>query len=74
MGLGECVGTSDDLKALRAKYRSRWDAHQIVADQNARMTQAGKQPSDEQLIREQISAEAVQLARRELMAAIARGD
>ncbi|HUQ51912.1 MAG TPA: hypothetical protein VM692_06800, partial [Gammaproteobacteria bacterium] len=33
-----------------------------------------QQPSNDQLIREQAAAEAVQSARRELLAAIARGD
>ena len=55
---------------LRAKYRSLWDAHQILADHNARLVQAGKQPSNEQLINEQRAAEAVSLARNELLAAI----
>jgi hypothetical protein len=57
---------------LRAKYRSLWDAHQVIADHNARLLQAGKQPSDEQLANEQRAAEAVVLARDELLAAIAR--
>ena len=53
---------------LRAKYRSLWDAHQILADQNARLVHSGQQPSNEQLINEQRAAEAVQLARDELLA------
>ena len=57
------------LDQLRAKYRSLWDAHQIIADHNARLAQAGKQPSNEQLINEQRAAEAVSLARDELVAA-----
>jgi hypothetical protein len=64
---GRCI-------TLRAKYRSLWDAHQLIADNNARQAQAGKQPSNEQLINEQRAAEAVTLARDELLAAIARGD
>ena len=58
------------VEMLRAKYRSEWDAHQIIADHNARLVQAGKQPSNEQLINEQRAAEAVQLARNELMATL----
>jgi hypothetical protein len=58
--------------ALRAKYRSLWDAHQIIADQNARMAQAGRQPTKEQLISEQRAADAVRLARDELLAAVGR--
>jgi len=58
------------LDRLRAKYRSQWDAHQIIADQNARLAKAGRQPSDEQLISEQRAAEAVALARSELTAAM----
>ena len=57
---------------LRAKYRTRWDAHQLIADHNARLVKSGKQPSNEQLINEQRAAEAVQLAKQELLAAIAQ--
>jgi hypothetical protein len=66
------MSESRPLDTLRAKYRSLWDAHQIIADQNSRLEQAGKQPTNEQLINEQRSAEAVRLARDELLAAIAR--
>jgi hypothetical protein len=58
------------LGRLRREYRIRWDAHQIIADNNARLVQAGTQPSDEQLINEQRAAEAVQLARAEVLAAM----
>ena len=58
------------LDKLRATYRSQWDAHQLIADQNSRLVQAGKQPTNEQLIREQRAAEAVALARDELVAAL----
>ena len=61
------------FNTLRAKYRSRWDAHQLIADKNARLIRAGKQPSNEQLIQEQQATEAVQLARDELLAAIGSG-
>jgi hypothetical protein len=57
---------------LRAKYRVLWDAHQVIADNNARMLLAGKQPSNAQLINEQRAAGAVRLARDELLATIAR--
>jgi hypothetical protein len=57
---------------LRAIYRSRWDAYQIIADHNARMAQAGTHPTNEQLINEQRAAEAVKLARDDLLAALAR--
>ena len=60
--------------ALRAKYRVLWDAHQVIADNNTRLLKAGKQPSNEQLINEQRAAEAVGLARDDLLAAISRGD
>jgi hypothetical protein len=59
------------VEALRAKYRKQWDAHQVIADHNARLVQAGSHPTNEQLIREQQAAEAVMLARNELMAALA---
>jgi hypothetical protein len=57
------------FEKLRAEYCRRWDAHQIIADQNARLAQAGTQPSNEKLINEQRAAEAVKLARDELIAA-----
>ena len=57
--------------SLRAKYRKEWDAHQLIADHNARLVQAGKQPTNEQLINEQRAAEAVMRARDELVAALA---
>ena len=62
---------TESFETLRARYRSRWDAHQVVADHNARLSKAGGQPSNEQLINEQRAAEAVALARDELLAAIA---
>lgn len=65
------MNDSRRVEMLRAKYRSEWDAHQIIADHNARLVQAGKQPSNEQLINEQRAAEAVQLARNELLATLA---
>jgi hypothetical protein len=64
---------TSNLATLRAKYRSLWDAHQIIADTNARLLQAGKQPSNEQLVNEQRAAEAVQLARKDLLAVMAAG-
>jgi hypothetical protein len=60
------------LEMLRAKYRSLWDTHQVIADHNARLAKSGKQPSNEQLINEQRAAEAVAFARDELLAATAR--
>ncbi len=57
------------FEMLRAKYRDLWDAHQLIADHNARLVKAGKQPSNEQLINEQRAAEAVGFARDELLAA-----
>jgi hypothetical protein len=57
---------------LRAKYRSLRDAHQIIADRNARLLQSGQRPTDEQLANEQRAAEAVLLARDELLAAMPR--
>jgi hypothetical protein len=63
------MGHSRRFNALRAKYRVQWDAHQVIADHNARLLQAGKQPSNEHLINEQRAAEAVVLVRDELLAA-----
>jgi predicted metal-dependent hydrolase len=62
------------IDMLRSKYRSLWDTHQILADHNARQRQVDKQPSNEELINEQRAAEAVQLARAELLAAISRSE
>jgi hypothetical protein len=59
-----------DLASLRAKYRSYWDAHQLIADQNARQLHAGKQLSIEQSLHERRAAEAVRRARDELVAAL----
>ena len=61
------------IEVLRATYRSRWDAYQIIADRNARLTKLGKQPSNDDLINEQRAAEAVALARNDLLAAMSRG-
>lgn len=60
------------LKKLRAEYRRCWDTHQIIADQNARLVQASKEPTNEQLINEQRAAEAVRFARDELLEALSR--
>ena len=72
MKLAQCPAMKDTrpVEMLRAKYRSLWDTHQIIADQNARLEKAGKQPSNEQLINEQRAADAVRLARDELLTAL----
>lgn len=57
---------------LRATYRRQWDAHQVIADTNARLVKAGKYPTNEQVINEQRAAEAVMLARDDLLAAMAQ--
>lgn len=62
------------LEMLRAKYRSLWDTHQVIADHNARLAKSGNHPSNEQLINEQRAAEAVAFARDELQAAMARSE
>jgi hypothetical protein len=65
------VNQKQQLEGLRRKYRAVWDAHQLIADHNARLVQAGKRPSNEQLINEQRAAEAVAFARSELVTAMA---
>jgi len=60
--------------APRVRYRSLSDAHQLIADNNVRLIQAGKQPTNEQLINEQRAAQAVELARKELLARIPTRD
>ena len=57
------------LQKLRAQYRARWDLHQVLAHQNATLVLLGKEPTNEQLINEQRAAEAVAVARAELLAA-----
>ena len=61
------------LSTLRARYCRLWDVHQVIADANVRLVQAGKQPSNAQLINEQRAAEAVQVARKELLALLEAG-
>jgi hypothetical protein len=56
--------------ALRSKYRSARSAHLLTVSANKRLTQAGKQPTNEQLAAEQRAAEAVRHARAKLHAAI----
>ena len=70
--MAECRAMSNTgrFDVLRAKYRSLSDAHQLIASNNARLVQAGEQPTDEQLVHEQRVAEAVELVRQELLAAI----
>ena len=63
---------NDSRFAALAKYRSCWDAHQVIADHNARLLQAGQQPSNDQMRSELRAAEAVQLARDAVLAYIAR--
>lgn len=59
---------------LRAKYRSRLDAYQILSRENDRLIQNGQQPSREQLEKVREAAAAVEAARRELLADLSRGD
>jgi hypothetical protein len=60
------------IEQLRVKYRSLWDAYQVIAHRNAELLRTERQPSNEQLIAEQRAAEAVALARDEVLAAISR--
>ena len=60
------------FEALRLKYRSKWDAYQVIAYGNVELLSTGQHPSNEQLIAEQRALEAVGLARAELLAAIPR--
>jgi hypothetical protein len=66
------LNNNQRLKKLQAEYRARWDAHQALAHQNATLVLLGKQPTNEQLINEQRAADAVALARTELLAATAK--
>jgi hypothetical protein len=59
-----------NIDVLRSKYRAGWDAHQALSHRNTLLVRTGRQPSDEQLIDEQRAAEAVGLARDELLAAL----
>jgi hypothetical protein len=60
------------MDALRAKYRSEWDAYQIIAHRNARLAQTGQTPSAEQIADEARAAAEVAKARDALLAAISR--
>jgi hypothetical protein len=66
------VNEKRHVDALRRKYRTQWDAHQIIAHRNAQLLRTGRHPSNDQLIDEQRAAEAVALIRNELLAAIRR--
>ena len=59
---------------LRAKYRSRLDAYQVLSRENDRLIQNGQQPSREQLEKIREAAAAVEAARGELLADMSRGD
>ena len=61
------------LEALRRKYRSKWDAHQLLAYRNAQLVRTGRQPTNEQLLDEQRAADGIELVRRELLLAMSRG-
>jgi hypothetical protein len=66
------MSQTSHLARLRAKYRSFWDEHQLIADQNARQRHAGNPPSDDQLMREQRAADSVRRARDELLATLGK--
>lgn len=70
MADSHAMNDSQLVQRLRAKYRSLWDAHQILADRNARLLYSDQQPSNEQLINEQRAADAVRFARDELLASM----
>jgi hypothetical protein len=67
------VENERQLEALRRKYRSKWDAHQLIAYRNAHLVRAGRQPTNEQLLDEQQAADAMALVRGELLLAMSRG-
>jgi hypothetical protein len=66
------MSNTPGFETLRAKYRSEWDAYQVLAHNNLQLVHAGKRPSDEDLQNEKRVAAAVQAARDALLAAIAR--
>lgn len=57
--------------ALRSTYRREREAHALATTLNKLLTQAGKQPTREQLVAENTGAAAVKLARARLHAAVA---
>ena len=57
---------------LRARYRSLWDAYQVIANKNVQLLHDGKLPTEKQLLDEKRAAAAVENARDELLAAITR--
>jgi hypothetical protein len=56
---------------LRRLYREKWDAYQGMAHKNAQLLEAGRHPSNDQLMDEQEAAVAVAFARDELRRAMA---
>jgi hypothetical protein len=61
---------SPNFETLRARYRSHWDAFQVISLKNAAIVRAGQKPSDAQLEAEDHASAAVEFARGELLAAI----
>ena len=61
------------FEALRKEYVERWDAYQFIAHENAGLIRDGVQPSNEQLMRQRIAAEAAEAARRTLESAMRLG-
>jgi hypothetical protein len=57
---------------LRSKYRTLWDAYQVIAHKNSQLLKSGKQPPDDQVSQEREAATAVEKARDALLAAISR--
>jgi hypothetical protein len=66
------LNDTESLETFRAQYRSLWDAHQVLADQNARLLKAGRALSAEQLIKQKLAADALERARIILVAEMAR--
>lgn len=64
------MGDKQHFSDLRARYRSVWDAYQVIAHANAELLRCGKRPSHKQLIDEQLAEAAVEVARDELRTAI----
>ena len=66
------VTDDDRFEEIRALYRARWDAYQVISYKNAELLRAGQKPSEAAMLEEQRAAAALMSSRNELLAAIAR--
>ena len=68
------VNDTGSFRDRRTEYRVLWDAYLLVAQENSRLRQEGKQPSPEQVAQEERAATAADQARNTLLDSISRSD